>query len=320
LLYGLFFVICLGLGYPTLNRYDPRKALPDSASYASLVTHGPGQVEGYFRYRVLEPYLARPIYQLARGHVGSWDPLYFSFLIVNSLFVAGTAYLTFALGTRVANPSVALLGATLFLLNFATSNALLAGLVDAGEGFFLMAVIASLFFECWYLLPVFGVLGALTKESFVPFSIVMVGTWGLLAKPFGQRRRQHDFCFAALVVAELAAIVALQSTVLGRLVWPWNFAAGLNSHSNHAMNFLASLSDKDSWYILIWVLPLGLMRIRRFPRPWIWAAAVAAILALVLNAYHTLPGAEGGVGRYVFNVAGPLLSLSTARFLYELLW
>ena len=46
LLWGVFFLICLGLGYPTLNRYDPRKALSDSARYAKLVTDGPRQVEG----------------------------------------------------------------------------------------------------------------------------------------------------------------------------------------------------------------------------------------------------------------------------------
>jgi hypothetical protein len=55
LLWGVLFLICLGLGYPTLNRYDPRKLLPDSASYCRLVTEGPGTVKGYFRFRVLEP-------------------------------------------------------------------------------------------------------------------------------------------------------------------------------------------------------------------------------------------------------------------------
>lgn len=30
-LWGLLFVISAGLGYPTLNRYDPRMAVPDAA-------------------------------------------------------------------------------------------------------------------------------------------------------------------------------------------------------------------------------------------------------------------------------------------------
>ncbi len=42
LLWSLFFLICMGLGYPTLNRYDPQSVpgLYDSVGYASLVTGG----------------------------------------------------------------------------------------------------------------------------------------------------------------------------------------------------------------------------------------------------------------------------------------
>src|ERR1700693_2652549 len=101
LLWGVFFLMCLGLGYPTLNRYDPRKLLPDSASYAKLVTEGPGAVRDPFRFRVLEPYLVRPFYALAQGHVGSWDALLFGFLVVNSLLVASNAFLLFTVGSPV---------------------------------------------------------------------------------------------------------------------------------------------------------------------------------------------------------------------------
>jgi len=316
LLWGVFFLICLGLGYPTLNRYDPRKALPDSTRYAKLVTDGPRQVEGYFRFRVLEPYLVRPLYDLAKGRVGSWDPLFFGFLIVNSFFVAGVAYLTSALGyVHLRSYPVALFGAALYLLNFAPSNAQLAGLVDAGEAFFLMAMVASMFFERWWLLPVFGVLGTLTKESFVLFSVTMSGTWWLVSRESGTNRTRCALWLAVMAIVEFATVTVLQSCVSGQLTWPWSFAAGLNSHSNHAMTFLISLADKDSWYIFIWLLPLGLLRIRQFPRPWVWAATSASFVALLLNAYSTVPGVEGGLGRYIFNVAGPLLSLSVASFL-----
>jgi hypothetical protein len=64
-------------------------------------------------------------------------------------------------------------------------------------------------------------------------------------------------------------------------------------------------------------LPLGLLRIRQFPHPWIRASAAASFLGLLLHAYHTLPGVAGGVGRFIFSVAGPLLSLSTAAYLCE---
>jgi hypothetical protein len=48
----------------------------------------------------------------------------------------------------------------------------------------------------------------------------------------------------------------------------------LNSHGNYAANFFHSLLDRSSWYVLIWLLPLGLVRIREFPRQWVprWQA------------------------------------------------
>ena len=318
LLWGVFFIICFGLGYPTLNRYDSRKALPDSASYARLATDGPSKVEGYFRFRILTPYLVRPLYLLANGRVRSWDALLFGFLLVNSFFVASTATLLFRIGyAQLGNYSVALVGALLYLLNFTTPNAQLAGLVDAAEGFFLMAVVVSLFLGKWWLLPVVGILGALAKESFVPFSVTMAATWWLSSERFRNHRLSAGSWIAGMATLELVTVTALQSSILGRLTWPWSFARGLDSHANHLMVLAASLVDKDSWYILIWLLPLGLLRIRQFPHPWIRASAAASFLGLLLNAYHTLPGVAGGVGRCIFSVAGPLLSLSTAAYLCE---
>jgi hypothetical protein len=231
LLWGVFFLICLGLGYPTLNRYDPRHALPDSAHYAKLVTDGPRQVEGYFRFRVLEPYLVRPLYRLAKGRVGSRDPLFSGFLVVNSFFVAGVAYLTSVVGyAHLRSYPVALFGAALYLLNFASPNAQLAGLVDAGEAFFLIALVASMYFERWWLLPIFSVLGTLTKESFVPFSLTMGGTWWLYSRASGRHRTWGTLWIAVMPVVEFATMTVLQSSVTEQLTWPWNFALGLNTH------------------------------------------------------------------------------------------
>ena len=88
LLWVLFFLICLGLGYPPLKRYDPTKleGTSDVAEYRNVVMGLPSgrplrgsgayarltQWENY--YRVLVPYVARPFYWMARGHVGTWDP------------------------------------------------------------------------------------------------------------------------------------------------------------------------------------------------------------------------------------------------------
>ncbi|MGO9574487.1 MAG: hypothetical protein ACLPTQ_09190 [Terriglobales bacterium] len=180
LLFGIFFLIASGLGYPVLNRFDPRQTpgLSDVKTYASLVT-GTAIVDAgdmrYRRFRVLVPWLARPFYWLARGRSGTWDPVMFGLLVADSLFVAGTAVLIFILGNRVilgnrqlGSSAAGLVGALLYLVNFAVPNLRLVGLVDAGEGFFLLALLWSLSeFELWAL-PVIAVLGALTKESLSP--------------------------------------------------------------------------------------------------------------------------------------------------------
>ena len=316
LVWATFVLVCFGLGYPTLNRYDPRQLLPDAGTYAKLAQDGPADIATPFRFRVLIPILAHSVAEIAKGHTGTWDPLLLGFLVVNSLFAATTALLILIIGeSLLMDSSAALFASALYLLNFAVSNAHLAALVDAGEAFFLMAIVVTMFYRHWLLLPLFGMLGALTKESAVPFSILMAITW-CLASPDIARRRRNAVWVATMAVAECAAVIALQSAISGHWVWPWAFAADLNSHENYAANLGHSLFDRSSWYILIWLLPLGLVRIRKFPREWVASAAVASACALILNAYHsTVGGGGGGVGRYVFDIAGPLLSLSAAACL-----
>src|SRR6266481_2851820 len=102
-------LICFGLGYPTLNRYDPRQILPDAATYGKLAQESPSAIDGPFRFRVLVPYLAHSIAVLASGHIGTWDPLLFGFLAVNSIFAATTAYLVSVIGeSLLGNSSAAL--------------------------------------------------------------------------------------------------------------------------------------------------------------------------------------------------------------------
>src|SRR5208282_6555772 len=189
------FLIACGLGYPVLNRFDPRQTpgLSDVKNYAALVAGASSPDAGHVRFRVLVPWLAKPFYRLARGRFGTWDPVMFGLLVADSLFVAGTAVLIVILGRRQLGSSAAgLLGALLYLVNFAVPNLRLAGLVDAGEGFFLLALLWSLSeLELWAL-PMIAVLGALTKESFIPFSIVFMSAWWLSTRADRNEDRNDD--------------------------------------------------------------------------------------------------------------------------------
>lgn len=312
--WALLFLISAGLGYPTLNRYDPRVAVPDATIYAQMAVHGPSAVNTPLGFRVLVPAMARAVFLVVRNHTGSWDPLMFSFLVVNAFFVATTGYLLFRIGRDIVpEASVALLAATLYLLNFAIANLYLAALVDAAEACLLMAVVASMFYQRWYLLPLWGLIGTLAKESFIPFSIAMVLAWWIASR---ERNPKHAIWLAITAAAELATFLMVHLLVTGHAVAPWTAAADMRSSTGYLGNLWDSLVDRNSWYILIWLLPLGLAGRKRMLREWKTAAGVGVLVAIVLNAYHsTVGGGGGGLGRYVFNIAGPLLSLAAAGFL-----
>jgi hypothetical protein len=345
LLFCVFFLIACGLGYPILNRFDPRQTpgLSDVKIYASLVTGtatGTASPDaGHVRFRVLVPWLAKPFYRLAQGRFASWDPVMFGLLVANSLFVAGTAVLIFILGVslgvslgnrQMGSSAVGLVGALLYLVNFAVPNLRLVGLVDAGEGFFLLALLWSVSeFELWAL-PVIAVLGALTKESFIPFSIVLTSAWWLSIRPGRDNDRNADHRnedrnrarkAAAWIltswVLSLAAMIGLQWSITGRFVSPLQFGLALHRGGDGYLgHFASSLHDRNLWYIFLWLLPTAIPNLKRLPKAWLIPVGATCAMAFALDAYFG--GAPGTVGRVVFSIAGPVLSLSSALLLLRI--
>jgi hypothetical protein len=329
LLFCVFFLVACGLGYPILNRFDPRQTpgLSDVKTYASLVTGTDGldaEDMRFRRFRVLVPWLAKPFYVLARGRVATWDPVMFGLLVADSLFVAGTAVLIFVLGSRkLGSSAVGLVGALLYLVNFAVPNLRLAGLVDAGEGFFLLALLWSLLeFELW-ILPVIGILGALTKESFIPFSIVFTTAWWFSTRPDrnSSNARDHFVPAAAWILTSwalsLTAIVVLQWSITGRFISPLQF--GLALHRGDGFHFAVSLHDRTLWYIFLWLLPTAIPNLKRLPKSWLISVGATCATAFVLDSYFGgTPAAGSAWSRALFSIAGPVLSLSSASFLVRI--
>src|SRR4051812_5886686 len=109
--WGLLFLICVGLGWPTLKRYDVRSIHSDAIVYYDMVRGVPVTNEPH-RFRVLLPSLARPLYWLAEERIKTQEPVFFALLITNSLFVATTACLLIGIGWRLTcNHLLALLAA-----------------------------------------------------------------------------------------------------------------------------------------------------------------------------------------------------------------
>ena len=230
LLWLLFFLICLGLGYPPLNRYDPAQleGTSDVGAYRSMVVgREPARAfeatgfEARFaqsenHYRVLVPSVAKPIYWLVRGRVRTWDAGLFALLVANAIFTATTACLLVVIGHRLRlDYSTPLLGATLYLLNFCVANLNLVGLIDSAEGCFMLVIVWSLLTDRWYLLPLWGVCGALAKETFAPLSVMFVLGWWM-SEVHRDRLHLPRLAWAgALGVASVATVTVVMSSVVG---------------------------------------------------------------------------------------------------------
>jgi len=318
MLWSFFFAVCIGLGYPTLNRYDPGIRNPDAKEYAKMVSGEEG-VATHFRHRVLIPYLARPIFRVANGRVGSWNPAYFALLLVNSWFVSGTAFLLFLVVSRhMGSPNIALLSSAIYLLNFAVPNLLLAGLVDSGEAFFLMALVWVLSAQWFFLLPLAAVLGSLAKETFLPFSVVFAASWMVMnrrQRPLGKQL----MWLVATGLAGLASLTAVLTGTNGFLLSPWTYAGMLRSSLASPATAAVAVKDLNFWCVFAWLLPLGLCRLKRLPREWVMASFITTLVALGFTAYHNNARDAGpAAARPIFSIAGPLLSVSVALLIVDL--
>jgi hypothetical protein len=317
LLWLLFFAISVGLGYPTLQRYDPRKTegLSDTFKYYATTTAADPSVyifKEMFRGRVLVPYVARPFYWFAQRFLPSLNAGFFGLLVANALFCATTACLIVSIGNRLFDLSVALLGATLYLLSFAIPNLQLAGLIDSGEACFMVALTWSLLSGKWYLLPVWGLLGALAKETFVPFSFVFSFTWWLAERRQSGNELSKLKWIVTLAIIGLITVSTVHSLLADQLRWPWQIADQARSPVNFFVALWHCVTERSFWFVFGWLLPLGIWRLKFFPRPWRAAAITTSVLAILLGAYSN---AGGTVGRATFDIVGPLLSLSVALLL-----
>jgi hypothetical protein len=315
----IFFFICCGLGYPILNRIDWRQApggLVDVLTYAGLVTTPPTpDLNQHLQFRILVPYLARPIYRIAKNHIGTWDPIMFGLLAVNSFFVALTVtVLLIVVHRQLGSYAVALGSALIYLLNFAVPNLRLAGLIDAGEAFFLMVLVWSLVKEDYWALPIWAVIGATAKESFVPFLMVFTLSWWLCSRKALRSPSTAAVWVVTSWFAALGSLAALQWRITHVFRSPLRFGLDLHQNSAYVAHFLSSFRDRNLWYIFFWLLPLSLLRLGRLPRNWRVATAVTSVTAFALDAYYG--ATPGAIGRALFSIAGPLLCASVALLLF----
>jgi hypothetical protein len=320
-LWCLFFLICIGLGYPTLNRYDPRQVngLYDTRAYYAMVTGDPLQSDQTdLSHRVLVPWLARPVYWLTNGHLKTWNPVFFALLVSNSFFIATSALLLVVIGCKIVGDyPIALLAGLIYLANFAIANFNLSGYVDSSVNCLLLLIACALFWERWWLLPLLGLVGGFSKETFVPLATAFALAWWLATCKRGALKLTRLAWVGAMALVGFAAVFFIMSR--GPYAnTPLNFAVSRQSDSGaghlYLSGLLRCLLAREFIFVFAWLLPLGLLRIGRLPRPWVAASFAAALTALVLGAYDD---ALGNATRAIFSACGPVLSLSVALFLAQ---
>lgn len=318
----LFWLMGLSLGYPTLNRYDPgQTGVSDARYYAQMVEHGIIDTPnvGHWRYRILVPALARPVYLAISGHTGSWEPRFLALLIVNSGFCAVTALTLYVLGTSLLGGTRhGLTAAFLFLLNFNTANLYLSGLVDSAEVCLLTLVLWSLCRDRWWLLPLLGLLGGAAKETFIGFAALLAGGWWLARLRESGPRLRRLGAIAAMTVTALGMVVGLWSVLSGHLVLPGGVAGSYladRSVTDRLADLPSYVTHRAFWYTFAWLIPLAALGIRRLPAEWLWAAAVSLAGALAMSVWAN---AGDNIGRPLFAATGPIMTIAAAAGLVRL--
>lgn len=317
-LWLLFSVVCFSLGYATLNRYDPSRTegVGDSEYYFQMTRSESSEVLAPYRFRILTPTLAGLVLPVvSRLPLHSWNTTSLSLLIVNSLFVSLSALLLFQITRGIGGSGpAALVASFLYLTCFPIPNGHLAGLVDAGEGFVLLALFRIvLFAPVWWCVPTLA-LAATAKESALLFgSVILVTTWLATRGSAPPERRLTLPVVAASIAAGIAVLWLVRNVVGGS-------AYSLHSFSTARLlglggELLACLKSRSVIYSFLFLLPVGAMGLKWIPRPFLAASAAAGAAAYLAGAYA---GITENVARPLFNTVGPVLSIGAALVLERL--
>ena len=317
LYWALFFLICFSLGYPSLNRYMPEEAnLSDVAKYRELVVKDFSEAKDtLWRYRVIVPYLAKPFYRIGQDRIGSWDPASFGLLAANSIFLASTALILLALTYQIANDiRPGIMAGLLLLVNFNVSNMYLLGLIDSGEIFLLTLMTWCIYFNNWWALPLLGIVGALTKDTFIPLSIATASGWFLFNWLEGQFVWKQIWSVFGLAVLSFGTLLLFRSWATDSPYWFLeDLAPTVRGSTPFIADLISTILNRNILYTFVWLLPCGILGLRFLPKGWVWGSIATVVVVFGLSAAI---GVGDNIGRPLFSAAGPMLTVGAALFLW----
>jgi hypothetical protein len=106
-----------------------------------------------------------------------------------------------------------LVAAFLFIGNFAVANLNLAAYVDSAVNCMLMAIVWSMLTNRWWLLPLWGMMGGVAKETFVPMCVLMVCTWWISDRGERSQRRFRLIWMVATAIAAFAGMALVMMSI-----------------------------------------------------------------------------------------------------------
>jgi hypothetical protein len=316
ILFYVFFGICLGLGYATVNRYDLRDTgVRDSRAYFEMADFSYAEMSPPYRYRVLTPSLAGVIQKgLSYVPLGTWSKVAFSFLIVNSFFMALAACILGRIALLVTGDQfVSILAPFVYLTAWPVVNLHLCGLVEAGEAFFFVTLIYLTLRNSWWATPIVICIGILAKETLAVFGIFYLIAYYVFQRIVEKRESSAPIIFIVINVLVAAATIQLVRTLIGgEVLQSRELSLNLDLVLRTPLGIFECISSHQLIYGLFVLLPIGLMGLKHIPRVFVVSSFLTGLFALVCGGYAHV---GGSVDRSLFNVLGPVLAIAGAVFL-----
>tara|TARA_X000000368_G_scaffold10390_1_gene8307 strand:- start:6020 stop:7048 length:1029 start_codon:yes stop_codon:yes gene_type:complete len=323
-LVGFFFIVCLGLGYGVLTRFDPTllPALVDAHTYSNIVQNGistwhedgPGVA-----HRVFVPSIARIVY-LITPPIGSWNMVSFSLLVVNSLFTSFSALFILKMSYKFTNKlGFSMAACLIFLLNFNIVNSYLVSSVDAAYGFFFLLLIYCMHFNNWKWIPLIAVVGCLTKEAFLPVGSSLIFSW--LIYEFHEDKRINKIHLGIFIIFVLLCSVTtmlINSYVTQSIYLPWDHLSDRTLWIESKFTFSSFFIELVKFtYTIGWLLVLAAFSLKYIPKKIVFSSLIAGLATVFMGWWVNAGGAD--YARFIYSPAALVISIACGISLTKIL-
>ena len=318
LLVGVFFLICLGLGYAVLNRFDPGllSALSDVKMYGEMIKNDVSiwnqEIDSpVIRNRFLVPYMAKIIY-FNMPSIGSFNMINASLLIVNSFFTALSAMVILKMSYRITkNYEYSIVASIFFLLNFNIINFYLVGSVDSAYGLLCLLLIYCLQFNKWGFLPLIAFVGCLIKEVFLPVGSALILGW--LIHEYYKKKEIFPMNLVFFVLFMITGIISLiaMDAYINKNYLLWDTTQSIGNSFSPELNTSSILWELIKFILTLgWVILLAMPSLKKLPQNIVFATLLACLVTIFLGWVVGVGGAD--YARFMFVPGAFLFSVCSA--------